>query len=101
MATQNQSDTVLIRLTIAAMALVGVAVTFAWFMVKPELESKRKFEKQRDELILKVEKERREVQEINDKILRFESDPEFVEHEARKNHRIFPGETEFVFDAPE
>jgi hypothetical protein len=89
------------RLTVAGMALMAAAVTLAWFIVKPHVEEKRRFEEQRNELARRVARERAEVDELNGRSLRFETDPEFVEHEARRNHRVFPGETEFVFDAPE
>lgn len=85
-------------LFLAATAAAAAAI-YIW--VRPEYENKDKLDEQRDELARRVERERMEVDEINGKVMRFESDPEFVEHEARKNHRIFPGETEFIFDAPE
>ena len=99
MQTAGKSNTLLFAA--AAIAIVLVAVFLAYFFVKPELESKSKLEEQRDELARRVERERQEVDEINERAQRFETDPEFVEHEARKNHRIIPGETEFIFDAPE
>ncbi len=83
-----------------AVLVVGAAVAM-WFAVRPHLEAQRRLQRQRDELALRVARERAEVDELNSRSLRFETDPEFVEHEARKNHRIFTGETEFVFDAPE
>lgn len=89
------------RFAILFLLATVAAVVAIYFWVKPEYENKAKLDQQRDELALRVQRERAEVDEINSKIMRFESDPEFVEHEARKNHRIFPGETEFIFDAPE
>lgn len=89
------------RVVVAGILLAIGAAVLAVLMVKPHLEEKKRLEEQRDELARQVARERAEVEELNSKSLRFETDPEFVEHEARKNHRIFPGETEFVFDAPE
>lgn len=89
------------RLAAAGAVLMAAAVALAWFIVKPHAEEKRRFEAQRDELARRVARERAEVDELNSRSLRFETDPEFVEHEARRNHRVFAGETEFVFDAPE
>lgn len=89
------------RLAATGAVLMAAAVALAWFIVKPHAEEKRRFERQRDDLARRVARERAEVDELNSRSLRFETDPEFVEHEARRNHRVFVGETEFVFDAPE
>ena len=97
----QERGTIKTRLAWAGVALMAAAFALAYFMVKPHLEEKRRFEQERDELARRVARERAEVDELNARSLRFETDPDFVEHEARRNHRIFPGETEFVFDAPE
>lgn len=91
----------MLRFTVAGLILVAVAAFVSYAIAKPSLEEKRRFEEQRDELARRVARERSEVEELNARSLRFETDPDFVEHEARRNHRIFPNETEFVFDAPE
>lgn len=89
------------KFTVAGLVVLAGAAAFAVSLARPQFEVKRKLEAQRDELARRVERERAEVDELNGKSLRFETDPEFVEHEARRNHRMFPGETEFVFDAPD
>lgn len=98
---QKSGKTGSVKLTLAGFVVLSGAVAFAIWLARPQLEIKRKLEAQRDDLARRVERERAEVDELNSKSLRFETDPEFVEHEARRNHRMFPGETEFVFDAPD
>lgn len=80
---------------------VVAAIVVAVLLNRPLYEENRKLEQQRAKLAIEVEAQRREIQEMNDRCLRFESDPEFVERQARINHRIRPGEIEFIFDAPE
>ena len=81
--------------------LFAVAVVAAIFFNRPLLEKQRRMDQRRNELKLEVARQRQEIDEMSRKSLRFESDPEFVERQARLNHRIRPGETEYIFDAPE
>ena len=90
-----------IKLTIVGVVILACVAAVAAWRIRPQMEEKRRLEEKRDELAREVAARRAEVEELNSKSLRFETDPDFVEHEARRNHRMFPGETEFVFDAPE
>lgn len=97
MSESTGNKTIFVVCFVAVVAVTGAAV----WLNKPLYEQNRQLELQRDELARQVDARRREIQDLNDKSLRFESDPEFVEREARKNHRILPGEVEFKFDAPD
>ena len=43
-------------------------------------------------------KEKIEIAKLLDNQRRFRTDPDFVEHIARQNHRVFPGELVFMFN---
>jgi cell division protein FtsB len=98
---QKQSGGNLAKWTVAGIVLIAAAAAFSFLMVRPNIEEKRRLEAVRDELKLRVAAESAEVDDINNRCARFKDDKDFVEHEARRNHRISPGETEFIFDAPE
>ena len=97
MSAENASK---LALPIGLLLFAG-AVAAAIFFNRPLLEKQRRLDQQRRDLKLEVARQRQEIDEMNGKSLRFESDPEFVERQARINHRIRPGETEYIFDAPE
>jgi len=46
----------------------------------------------------KIKARQAEIAAMRDNQSRFNTDREFVEMLARKNHRLFPGEVVFVFD---
>lgn len=77
-----------------------VCAVLAYKINKPQIEKRQKLEEQCAELEETIEKQKREIAEIKDNCTRFTTDPEFVERQARKNHRIRPGEVEFIFEAP-
>ena len=97
---EKQSGGNLAKWTVAGLVLIAAAAAFSFFLVRPDIEEKHRLEVVRDELRLRVEVENAEVDDINKRCARFKDDKDFVEHEARRNHRISPGETEFIFDAP-
>lgn len=77
-----------------------VCAVFAYIINRPQTEKRQRLEEQRIELEKSIEEQKREIAKIKEDCSRFESDPEFVERQARKNHRIRPGEIEFIFEAP-
>jgi cell division protein FtsB len=46
----------------------------------------------------RIEAKRAEIAKLLDNQRRFKTDPDFVEHIARQNHRLFPGELVFLFN---
>ena len=80
---------------------LAVSSVMATRLCMPLVEQRRQLEDKRNELATEVSMMRGEINEMNSRCLRFETDPEFVERQARINKRIGPGEVEFVFDAPE
>ena len=49
-------------------------------------------------LTARIEAKRAEIAKLINNQRRFRTDPDFVEHIARQNHRVFPGELVFMFD---
>ena len=45
----------------------------------------------------RIEQKRRDIAALIENQRRFRTDPDFVEHIARQNRRVFPGELVFVF----
>lgn len=88
-------------LSITGIIVLGIVGVSSYLYSKPLAEERAKLESQRHDLALEVAAERAKINELNNNCYRFENDPEFVERIARKNHRVLPGETEFIFDAPE
>lgn len=85
--------------------LLGCAacIVCIFFVVRfnaPLTEKLKRLEEQCAELEETIEEQKRQIAELKDNCNRFATDPEFVERQARKNHRIRPGEVEFIFDAP-
>lgn len=85
--------------------LLGCVACIAciFFVIKlnaPLTEKLKRLEMQCAELEEIIEEQKRQIAELKDNCNRFATDPEFVERQARKNHRIRPGEVEFIFDAP-
>ncbi len=55
--------------------------------------------RQRNELLRRIDHKNHEIKVLKDKQQRFKTDPEFVEHVARINKRVRPGELVFVFES--
>lgn len=80
------------------LAFCTTAFIVAFACNKPKYLEFRALERQYADLANRVNQKRLEVEDLNRRCVRFENDPEFVERQARLNHMIRPGETEFVFD---
>ena len=51
-----------------------------------------------EDLSARIEAKRAEISKLIENQKRFKTDPDFVEHIARQNHRVFPGELVFLFN---
>lgn len=76
---------------VAAVFAGGLLV--AW----PNYRRGQSLKKQDAELAERIESKRKEIAKLLDNQRRFRTDPDFVEHIARQNRRVFPGELVFVF----
>jgi cell division protein FtsB len=76
-----------------AMAIFVGGLLVAWPTYQRGLSLKR----QDAELIERIEQKRKEIAKLVDNQRRFRTDRDFVEHIARQNRRVFPGELVFVF----
>jgi len=81
--------------------LIAFAIVVAGgvFILPPKVAQMARLERQRNELLRKIEHKTREIEGLKNKQQRFSSDPEFVEYVARQNRRVRPNELVFVFDA--
>jgi len=68
-------------------------------IIPPKLAQLRRLEQQRNEMLRRIDHKNSEIKVLKDKQQRFKAEPEFVEHIARENKRVRPGELVFVFDA--
>ncbi len=68
-------------------------------IIPPKLAQLRRLEQQRNEMLRRIDHKNNEIKVLIDKQQRFKAEPEFVEHIARENKRVRPGELVFVFDA--
>ena len=82
------------------LALV-IVVAGGIVILQPKIAQMNRLEKQRNELMRKIEHKNREIEVLKNKQQRFSSDPEFVEYVARQNKRVKPNELVFVFDTDE
>lgn len=91
---------VLLKILTQTALVLALAIVAAGglFVLPPKVAQLRRLEKQRDELMRRVEFKAREIDALKAKQQRFASDPEFVEHVARQNKRVRPNELVFVFD---
>ncbi len=89
--------TIITRTTVVT-ALVLVAAA-SLFILPPKVAQMRRLENQRTELLRKIDHKNSEIKLLKEKQQRFKAEPEFVEHIARQNKRVRPGELVFVFDA--
>jgi cell division protein FtsB len=88
--------TIITRTTVIT-ALVLVLAS-GLFIITPKVAQMRRLEGQRSELLRKIDHKNSEIKLLKEKQQRFKTDPEFVEHIARQNKRVRPGELVFVFD---
>lgn len=70
-------------------------------IIPPKLAQLRRLEQQRNEMLRRIAHKNNEIKVLIDKQQRFKAEPEFVEHIARENKRVRPGELVFVFDSEE
>ncbi|MEI7899301.1 MAG: septum formation initiator family protein [bacterium] len=89
--------TIITRITVIT-ALVFV-VAAGLFLLPPKISQMSHLEHQRNELLRKIDHKNNEIKLLKEKQQRFKADPEFVEHIARQNKRVRPGELVFIFDA--
>ena len=82
---------------ILLIAIVIGGMLFVW----PTYLRRKALLKQDAELTRRIEEKRREIAELDEYQRRFKTDPDFVEHIARQNRRVFPGELVFVFEEEE
>ena len=68
-------------------------------IIPPKLAQLRRLEQQHNEMLRRIDHKNNEIKVLKDKQQRFKAEPEFVEHIARENKRVRPGELVFVFDA--
>ena len=81
---------------IVAMVLVLVAGAVTIF---PKYYQMKGLDRQRNELMRRVDYKNHQLKLLKDKQQRFKTDPEYVERVARMNRRVREGELVFVFDA--
>ncbi|HNX33009.1 MAG TPA: septum formation initiator family protein [Kiritimatiellia bacterium] len=67
--------------------------------IPPKLSQMRGLERERNDLLRRIDHKKNEIKVLKEKQQRFKTDPEFVEHIARQNKRVCPGELVFVFDS--
>lgn len=93
----NKFLTLITRLSLA-MVLVIVLVT-GILTITPKYANWQALEKQRSEMLRRIESKNQEIQVLKESQQRFKTDPEFVEFIARQNRLVRPGELLFIFDA--
>jgi len=81
--------------TLALIAAVFAGgLLFAW----PTYRRGQSLRRQDAELAARIERKRQEIAKLVENQRRFRADPAFVEHIARQNGRVFPGELVFIFN---
>ena len=88
----------IITRTTLIIALV-ILTAAALVTIPPKLSQMNGLERQRNELLRRIDFKKNEIKVLKDKQQRFKADPEFVEHVARQNRRVRPGELVFVFES--
>ena len=79
-------------------ALVFVILVGGLVVLWPTYMRSRALCRQQDELALRIEAKRKEIAELQEWQRRFQTDRDFVEAIARREHRVFPGELVFIFE---
>ena len=81
---------------ISFVLLLAIFAGGIWFCSKPWRHA-RDLSAERDRIIRKIAARQAEIDAMRENQRRFNTDREFVEMLARRNHRLFPGEVVFVF----
>lgn len=80
------------------LALVAAVFAGGLLFAMPTYRRGQSLRRQDAALAEKIEAKRREIDRLVENQRRFRTDPEFVEHIARQNRRVFPGELLFLFN---
>ena len=91
--------TIITRTTLIIAFLLVIAAGF--LTIPPKISEMRGLERERNELLRKIDHKNYELKVLKDYQQRFKADPEFVEKIARQSKRVCPGELVFVFDPDE
>ena len=83
------------------LAALVIVVAGGLLVLPPKINQMRRLERQRNEMLRKIEHKKHEIESLKIKQQRFANDPDFVEHIARENKRVRPNELLFVFDPDE
>ncbi|MBQ4200207.1 MAG: septum formation initiator family protein [Kiritimatiellae bacterium] len=54
--------------------------------------------REKEKCLKLVEEKKAEIAQLRDQQRRFNTDREFIERLARRNHRVYPGELVFIFE---
>jgi len=76
--------------------LFAIFVGGIWFCSKPWRKA-QDLTAEHDRIMRKISARQAEIDAMRENQRRFNTDREFVEMLARKNHRLFPGEVVFVY----
>ena len=80
--------------------VIGISLVVGVAVLKPRVETYRLLRAKRDALERATLEQQQELARTQRMQTRFKEDPEFVEHIARQNKRVRPGEITFIFDEP-
>lgn len=81
-----------------ALSLVAAVFIGGLLVAWPTYRRGQMLKRQDAELSERIERKRAEISRLVDNQRRFRTDPDFVEHIARQNRRVFPGELVFIFN---
>ena len=81
-----------------SLALVAAVFVGGLLVAWPTFMTGRSLKRQYAELADCIERKRAEIAKLVENQNRFKTDRDFVEHIARQNRRVFPGELVFIFD---
>ncbi|MGN0854506.1 MAG: septum formation initiator family protein [Kiritimatiellia bacterium] len=79
---------------VLVLGIIVVGLVSVW----PTYVRSRALKREEADLAERIEKKRREIEELKTFQRRYRTDSAFVEKIARQNHRVFPGELVFIFD---
>ncbi len=74
-------------------AILGMGVVISY----PKYRQRQGLYAEKERRMQRIEAKRAEIAEVRDRQRRFNSDREFVEDIARRNHYLYPGELVFEF----
>ena len=87
----------LVSTIVFAAGIVFVAAC-GMLLIYPKWQESKNLEKRNEQLKAQIDEKRREIEKYKTYQRRFMEDPDFVESIARRNKRVFPGETVFIFE---